>query len=246
MNINTLILGHWDGFSYVVDHTEAHDHAEAIALCCGASSAQNQIQTAQTNAYTQMTQQASQVFGQDSAVFNDLMNSFAPIVAAGPSQQGFSAQQLASLNSQAITQTGINYNNAKQAVGEAESAQGGGNAPDVTGGAKIATDLGIATSAAQQTSSEENQIAQANWAQGNENYKAATSGLLNSTNAFNSATSANNATTGSGSAAANTANEIASQNNSWVQGVTGALGSIAGGVVSGGMSNLGKGVGFFG
>jgi len=39
---------------------------------------------------------------------------------------------------------------------------------------------------------------------------------------------------------------ISQQNNSWLGAVTGTLGGIAGVLVSGGMLNLGKGVGFFG
>ena len=48
---------------------------------------------------------------------------------------------------------------------------------------------------------------------------------------FSGSTGAVNALTGSSSAAGNTANQIATQNNSWVQAVTGALGGIAGAAV---------------
>ena len=78
------------------------------------------------------------------------------------------------------------------------------------------------------------------------NYNTAVAGLENAPNVFNASTSAENAATGAGTAAANTQNQISTQNNSWVQAVTGALGGIAGDTVTGGMANLGKGVGFFG
>lgn len=218
-------------------------HDGPVALCCGAGAAQTQIQNQQMNAYSQMSQQASQVFGDSSTVFNDLISSFAPTVAAGPSQKGFSAGEESNLNSSAITQTGQAYRNAKSAVGEAESAQGGGNNADLTGGSKTATDLGIAESAANQTSGELSQIQEQNYATGRQNYDTAVQGLANAPNVFSAASNAGNAATNAGNAASNTANQVAQENNSWVQGVTGALGGIASAATGGLTSSLGSGGG---
>jgi hypothetical protein len=211
---------------------------------CGASSQQTQIEAQQAQYYSVLTQQAQQEFGQASKVFNDLYTAMAPIVAAGPNQQGFSAPELSSLNESAITGTSQAYTNAAQAVRQQQAAAGGREF--IPSGATMQQNEIVAAQAAGQESSELNQIQQANYATGRQNYFTAAGDLAASTGTYNPATGAAGAANQSGEAAATTANQIAQENNSWMQAVSGALGGIAGGVVSGGMSNLGKGVGFFG
>lgn len=248
MRIYTKVVMQFDDRQgkYVDSDAEYFEYDGTISLLCGASQGQKDIANQQSATYNQMVQQATQVFGDSSKVFGDLMSTFAPTLAAGPNQEGFSQAEKSALQSSAITQTGQAYRNAKQAAGEAMAAQGGGNVGDVTGGSNAAINLGIAENAANQTSSELNQIDQADYAVGRQNYAQAAAGLAGATNVFNPATTAENAATGSGEAAANTENQISQQNNSWVSSVTGALGGIAGAALTGGMSNLGKGVGFFG
>lgn len=246
MNVYTKITGRFVGTDIIIDKTESFVYDGNVAECCGASSQQNQAQAAQAAAYTAMTQQAQQVFGASSQVFKQLQSTFAPTVAAGPSQQGFSAAEDANLRSQAITQSGIAARNAKQSVDQSIAAQGGGNNPALTSGTNTGIDLAVANAASQNTANQLGQITEANYATGRQNYDTAVAGLTGSTNVFNPASTAGNAATGAGEASASTANQIASQNNSWVQAVTGALGGIAGSVATGGMSNLGKGLSFFG
>jgi len=185
------------------------------------------------------------LFGNSSQVFNDLVNAFSPVVAAGPNQEGFSAGEKSNLTSSAITNTGQAYKNASQAVKENEAAVGGGNTA-LPSGSQIGTDLSVAEGAAQQTAGEENQINEADYQTGRQNFFQAASDLAEAPNVFNPATSSESAAVNSGVAASNTQNQIAQENNSWVQSVTGALGGVAGKVVTGGMSNLGEGEGFFG
>src|SRR5579863_778258 len=83
---------------------------------CGASQSQKQISQAQQQNYNTLMNQAGQVFNQSSQVFNDLQSSFAPIVAAGPGQSGYTPAELANLKSSAITNTGIATRNAQQAA----------------------------------------------------------------------------------------------------------------------------------
>lgn len=245
MRITTKIT--WDISTGDVLKHEFHSVSDEtpVALCCGASQGQKDVGQQQTSLFNQLTQQSQQVFGNSSTVFNDLISSFAPVVAAGPNQEGFSQGEKSNLDSQAITNTGQAYKNASQAVRESEAAVGGGNV-SMPGGADIGKDLSIAESAAQQTSSELGQINEANYATGRDNYFKAATDLENATNVFNPSTEAGNAATGSGKAAADTQNQIAQENNSWVSAVTGALSGIAGDVVTGGMKNLGQGSGFFG
>lgn len=247
MKIYTRIQYSWnqDG-ELVVDNYDAFEYTGKVELCCGASTSQQQIGAEQATAYQQMTQQAQQVFGSSSQVFQQLQSTFAPTVAAGPSQQGFSAAEDANLKSQAITQSGVAYKNAKSAVGEAIASQGGGNNPALTSGSNTGIDLGIANSAAANTANELSNIEETNYATGRQNYDTAVSGLAASPNVYNPAAEFGNAATNSGNAASNTANQIASQNSSWVQAVTGVLGGVAsaatGGLVKGSGSGSGTGV----
>jgi hypothetical protein len=227
--IHTRTIFEWDEkrIKYVKVYDEGYEWDGSVEQACGSTAAQNAIGSSQQNFMTQAQSQASTVFGGASQAFQGLMSAFAPIVAAGPSQQGFSQQQLSNLNSQAITQTGISYKNAKEAVGEAQSSVGGGNV-SLPSGTQTGEDLGLAESAANQTSSELGQITQANYAEGNANYNAAVSGELAAPGIFSASTGATGAATNAGSAAASTANQIASQNNSWVGAVTGLAGALGG------------------
>lgn len=221
--------------------SDSYEYTGPVALCCGASDSQNQIEQQQQSQYSQMQQQAQQVFGASSSVFNQLQKTFQPIVAAGPSQQGFSPAEASNLKSGAITETGQAYKNAKAAVGNATAAQGGGNDPGLTGGVSTGTDIAVANAAAGKTADQLNQINEANYQTGRENFNNATKTLEGSTQVFDPAVGFDNATTGSGKAAADTANEIASQDNSWVQGVTGALGGVASAATGGIIKNMGSG-----
>lgn len=202
---------------------------------CGASTEQKQIEQKQSGLLDQMMNQSQEVFGDSSAIFKDLQSAFSPIVAAGPNQKGFSLPEESALKSGAITNTGQAYRNASQAVREANAAVGGGN-EYLPGGAEIARNIEVANEGAARTADALNTIDVQNYETGRENYFQAAKGLAGAPDVFNPATKAGNAATGAGSAAAETANQIAQENNSWVSAVTGALGGIAGGAVSGAMS----------
>lgn len=235
----------FDMLTGAVLESDSYEYDGPLELACGATGQQKQIAGQQQQLLGQLTNQSKDIFGDSSQVFQDLTNTFAPIVAAGPNQQGFSAPELSALNSAAITNTGQAYRNASQAIKENEASIGGGNMA-LPGGAEIGAETQVANQGAAQTASALNQITQSNYETGRENYFKAAAGLESAPEVFNPATSAGSAATNSGTAAANTANQIAQENNSWVSAVTGALGGIAGSVATGGMSNLGEGVGFFG
>jgi hypothetical protein len=228
----------WDIKTGAIDNCEFFEYDGLVALACGASSAQNDAQAAQASFYTQATQQASQVFGAGSQVYQQLQSTFAPTVAAGPDQQGFSATELSNLNSQAVTQGGVAARNAEQAAGESIAAQGGGNIAGLTSGTNAGVKANIDISAAENTANNLSQITASNYATGRQNYDTAVAGLEQAPSVYGTSTGATTAATGAGVASANTANQIASQNQSWVQAVTGALGGVAGSFASGGLSNL--------
>jgi hypothetical protein len=234
--IITKASGIWNGGSYITTVTESFEYTGPIYKLCGATQQQTDIGNQQTAFYGTLQQQLATVFGNSSTVFNDLMNTYAPIVAAGPNQQGFSAAEDANLRSQAITGTGTAYEHDSQAVGENIAAQGGGNVPGLISGTNIGTNLSLAESAANQTSGELSQITEANYAQGRQNWLSATQGLAGAPSVFNPATGVASATNTAGENAANTANQIAQQNNSWINAVAGLGGAIGGAAINAGFN----------
>lgn len=247
MRIYKKIEYHWnDGMGrYVLDNYEAFEYNGDIDLLCGATSGQKQVASSTTAFMGQAQQQASAVFGASSQVFNSLMKTFAPIVAAGPGQQGFSPTELANLRSQAITNTGQSYKNARQALGENLAASGGGNTA-LPSGVAANEEMQLANAGAAQTASQLGQINEANYAQGRQNWATAVQGELAAPGVYGAATGATGAGTQAGEAATGAQNDVAQADNSIWQGVLGAVGSIGGAVAGGGMANLGKGKGFFG
>lgn len=216
-----------------------------VELACGASKEQKDAFNTQKTLTNTAMQQAQQEFGSASSVFNALNNTFAPIVAAGPNQKGFSLGEESALKSSAITNTGEAYRHAVTAVKEANAAVGGGN-EFLPGGSEIGRNVEIANEGAEHTADALNRIDQANFETGRENYFKAAEGLEAAPGVFGTANSGTNSAITGGEAESKTADEIAASNNSWISAVSGALGGIGGAVLSGGMSNLSKGVGFFG
>jgi hypothetical protein len=199
---------------------------------CGATGAQKNLQTSTTSAYDTALSQASSVFGDSSTAFNDLMSSYAPTIAAGPSQYGFSSQEDANLRSSAITSVGQSYKNEKQAVGEDIAATGGGTST-LPGGASVGANLSLAENAGNQTASELSQITQAGYAQGNKNYDTAVQGATQAPGVFGAADSATSAATGAGTSAANQTNQVAASAQSPWQLASSVLGDAAGAASAG-------------
>src|SRR5690242_2392867 len=92
---------------------------------CGSSSEQNQVNQAQIGFYNALTQNYKTTFGQNQAILNELQSSLAPIIAAGPNQQGFSQGELTALDTQATDASAQNYKQASQALNERFAAAGG-------------------------------------------------------------------------------------------------------------------------
>ncbi len=197
---------------------------------CGATSQQNQIEAAQQSGFTTIQNEAQQLFGENSSLYNNLLASLEPILKAGPGQEGFSQQELTALNTEASTGVSSNYQNAEKAVRETGAAAGGGNEP-IPSGAETQLAEEVGTAAAGQESAEESQITEANYATGRENYQGAVEGLLSAGNVFNPTEALNSEATGAGTAAANTANQIAQENFSPYGALIGAAGELGGAAI---------------
>ena len=213
---------------------------------CGPTGQEKQ-EADQQQAYSTVVQNNYKtLFGEQQGVMTNLNNIFTPIAEQGPSQTGFSGGELAALNTQAIDTTGANYANAARSLGG--QLAGRSTAAGETGVTQAIKGQ-LASSAAGQLSNEELGITQANYAQGNANWKEATGGLqaLNSSyqtvQAGQSGTSANQAAFGE-------ADEIAQQEAQEDQAIAGGItglatsaltfgaGAAGGGGFSGGMNAL--------
>lgn len=192
----------------------------------GSTSAQNQLQASQMAFYNQLTAQYATTFSENQGILKDLTASFEPILAGGINQQGFSQAELNNLNSTAVTGGGQAYASAEKAVGNAAAAQGGGNTY-IPSGAKTQVNEELASSAAQNIGNQELGIQEQNYATGRSNYLEAANILGGVAGQYNP-TGYANAATGAGSAASTTANEIAQENNSWMNMVTGIAGGALG------------------
>lgn len=193
----------------------------------GPSKQQTQTYDEQNAFYQQLNQEYSQVFGQQQSVLKQLQANLQPIINAGPTQQAFSKQQIASLNTMAQDQVATNYQHAIQGVQNQFSNQSGAFVPS---GVEQNLAGQVASSAAQQLSTEQNQILQNGFQLGNQDYESAVgalSGVANMYNPNGTAGAANNA----GSEVGSTANEITNSNNSWMNLVGGVLGGVGGAAV---------------
>jgi hypothetical protein len=201
-------------------------------MCGGASSAQKNLSTSTGNFYTTLQGAYNSQFANQSSILSNLHNAWTPVLNGGINQQGFSASELADLNSNAINSTANNYKFAAQAANETMGARGGGNT-FTPSGATDQVNADIATKAAQQLSGEQSQIDQANYATGRQNFSAATgalSGVAAQDNPLGFASAAGN----TGDQAFKMDTQINAENNSWKNDLVGGLTSIASSFAGGG------------
>jgi hypothetical protein len=194
---------------------------------CGASASQNSISQEQQTNYNTLMNQAGQVFNNSSQVFNDLQSSFAPIVAAGPGQPGYTPAELANLKSQAITNTGVATRNAEQAAGERSAAQGGGTTT-LPSGAQLGENANIAEAGATQTANELAGINTQNAMLGQQNWMNAAGVLAGAPNVYNAATAIGNAAVGGGGSAMQGATAVNNANQQGIQDLVQVASSAAG------------------
>ena len=178
-----------------------------MCLGIGPSGGSKQINNMAGSAYGTAINQAKQEFGDANTVFNDLVNSTAPIVAAGPEQTGFSAQQESAINANTIDTTAAQYKNAATAVKSDIAGQGGGNIA-LPSGANIATEEALAEAGAQQTASGLRSNLQADYAAGNQNWQFAEGTLGKAPGVFSDANTATADTANLGKVALDSQNVI--------------------------------------
>jgi hypothetical protein len=191
---------------------------------CGASSQEETIAGQQQGMSNTLQSNYNTNYGAQSQELSKLNNLLTPIANAGPSQTGFAAPETAALNTELGEGVGSNYASAAKQLNTQLDSEGGGNSGDTNFGGKSQLKETLASGAANNLATGQSQIESANYAQGNKNWQAATSGLQALGSEYNPSQIAGEATTSTNQAfgsASNNANATAQQ-----------FGEIAGGVAA--------------
>ena len=194
---------------------------------CGATAAQTNLQQQQAQFYQQMMQSYSTVFSEDQDLLGAVTSSMSPIIAAGVNQKGFSPAEETDLETQAKEGVAQGYDNAQTALNEKFAAMGGDASTTATSGGAKQISEELASQDVTTTSQDLQQILEANYATGRQNYFQAV-GAEESAASLLNPEGYSGAATNAGSASGTTANQIAQANNSVWQSVVAGLGGIAG------------------
>jgi hypothetical protein len=136
---------------------------------CGPSSQAKNLNNMVQNFTKQVTAEAGTVFTDAQSVFNNIVNSVQSIINGGPSQAGFSQNEVNAKTAAAVQAGGTMARNLRGATAAAAGAIGGGNTVAPSGSVQSAiNEANIA--AAEQTANAKNQIVQENFATGRENF----------------------------------------------------------------------------
>ena len=187
---------------------------------CGPSSAENSLQ-AQTQSFSKLLQDNyGTLFGKQQSVLDNINKSLSPIVAAGPSQRGFSGAETSALQTQAIENAGAANTAAQQAARTYGAGQGSGGGSGITSGITKQIQSAIASQQAGAESAQLNKINLEDFNQGNQNYWRAQGGM----NALAAGYSPNAAMSGAESEAGQSFQEAAKinqENNALGQDIAG-------------------------
>ena len=236
MKINTFLEFVWSSRQnrYILVRNKSIIWTGPVALCKmeGPSADQQGIAASQLSFYNTLQKDYGTQFANQNNILNALNKSLSPIVNAGVGQYGFGNAEDAAMRNQATSGTAGVYKSAKQATGEAQAAQGGGDT-FIGSGVKAQTNAQLANSAASTEANQQLGITQQGYQQGRQNYFGAVGqeqGVANAYNPSGYATSANSAGTSAyGSASTNQQLKAAADaaNSPW-SAVGGAVGGIAG------------------
>jgi NADH dehydrogenase/NADH:ubiquinone oxidoreductase subunit G len=203
-------------------------------MCGGASNTQNELQDEQAQFYATQIQAYNNAYANYTQLQNTLTQQFAPVLAAGPGQAGYTAPELTALQTEAKQGTATNFNQAEQAANAAINARGGGNdTTNITSGSAQELEGSIASTAAATESAEELGITQSDYVLGHQNYENAVAGTEEVASGWNPNSFAGS-TVSAGNSADAEANAVAEENNSVWSNVLGALGGVAGAAVGNG------------
>jgi hypothetical protein len=135
---------------------------------CGPTAGQGAALTADQNFSKTLGAAYNETFSTNTALMNNLTGGLQGIINAGPSQQGFSPQELAAQNSQAINSAAAGNQKVQQEIG-LNAAKGTAN-PGVESGVTQAERSSAATAVDTNLSNTEANITNANYTAGRQNY----------------------------------------------------------------------------
>ena len=194
---------------------------------CGPSSQEKSIENSTQNFGSLLQQSYGTLFAGQQDIIKGLNRSLNPIVAAGPSQRGMSGAEKSALQTSVINNAGAANTAAQQAARTYGAGEGGGGTSGITSGITKQIEGAIASQLAGQEGAQLNQVEQADWNQGNQNYWRAL-GASQGVAALENP----NATAGTALSAENAAfqqsSEINTQNNALGQDIAGFVTAAAG------------------
>jgi hypothetical protein len=149
---------------------------------CGPTAGQSGALTTDQNFSKTLGAAYNQVFSENQGLMQNLTSNLQGIINAGPSQQGFSPQELAAQNSQAINAAAASNQKVQQEIG-VNAAKGTAN-PGVESGVTQAERSSAATSVDTNLSNTEANITNANYTTGRQNYWSAVGAQESAPGAF--------------------------------------------------------------
>lgn len=203
-----------------------------------ASSAEKNLATQQAGFYQTLTQDYGKQFANQSNVLASLQSAWNPILQAGPGQYGFTPQEDASLRTSSADSIAQGQLNAQKALNNTLAAEGGGNS-FIPNGAQEQLKASLLSSAGQQQAASQNQITQAGYQTGLQNFNNASSALGGVAGQY-APTGYISGANSAGGEAFSSANAVNTQNNAWKSSLMGAIGGIGGAILGG---PIGAGIG---
>jgi len=143
---------------------------------CGPTEQEKSLQQSSENFSSLLTSNYNTLFAKQQATLNAIGQSLSPILAAGPNQKGFSADELAARNTQAINAAGAASKSAEQAARTFGAGQGGGGTSGVTSGITKQIESSIGTQVAENLGNTQGNIVGEDYATGRRNYEMALGG----------------------------------------------------------------------
>lgn len=204
-------------------------------LCSGPSQQEKDLAEQQAQFTQTLQQDYSQTFANNQEILSTLNSVLQPIVTAGPGQQGYSAEELSALNSQAINSNAEVARQTTQAVNAQENAEGGGT-KFLPSGVNQQINAGIQTAAESNLANEELGITTSNYATGRQNWQNALAGE-ESVASGEAPLGYAGATTTSNQAAFGEADTVNTESQQLLQSILGAIPGV-GPAIAGGIGNL--------
>jgi hypothetical protein len=196
---------------------------------CGPTNAQSSALSEDQAFGAELRNAYSTDFSEAQGLFNELHSNLDSIVAAGPSQQGMSPEELAAENGQAINAASASNKSIQAAIGERGTMDNA--APGVESGVESAVRAKGMSDVENNLSNQEAKITERNYDIGRQNYENAVKGEMDLSGAtMNPVTEAANSANTAGKNTSEQANENAAASKSWM----GMLGGLADSAVGGG------------